>query len=340
MRKVINVLLIIVLFGCGEAPEKVDSANHSATEIIIKGKAQGTTYTIKYLAETYEEGLKEKFDSVLHAIDMSMSTYVPTSQISRLNDGDTVKVDPLFLAVYNLSKAINNLTDGAFDPTIGPLIKAWGFDFSDPQKMDSILVKSLLSNVGFDQFVVQSDTIYAKQEFARINFNAVAQGYSVDVMKKLLDDRGFDNYYIELGGELIVKGHNKFNEDWIIGIDRPDGENFERNLAQRVKLKNSAMATSGNYRKFYEVDGKRYSHTLDPKTGYPAENNLLSATVIANDGGTADALATAFMVMGVEKTKVFLTENPTIKAYLIMDKKGEGFQTYYSPSLENQLLKD
>ncbi|MFB1021631.1 MAG: FAD:protein FMN transferase, partial [Vicingaceae bacterium] len=117
MRKVINVLLIIILFGCVEAPEKEGSANHSATEIIIKGKAQGTTYTIKYLAETYEEGLKEKFDSVLHAIDMSVSTYVPTSKISRLNEGDTVKVDQLFLAVYNLSKAIHNQTDGAFDPT-------------------------------------------------------------------------------------------------------------------------------------------------------------------------------------------------------------------------------
>lgn len=340
MKKLILILSIASLFACGTTPEKAAVEKKSATEIVLKGEAQGTTYTVKYLAEEYEEGLKEKFDSVLKAIDLSMSTYIENSSISHLNHGDTVEVDDMFKAVFEISLVINSSTDGAFDPTIGPLIKAWGFDYANPQKMDTTTVDSLLNFCGFDQFVLTGNRMYKKSANARINFNAVAQGYSVDVMKQLLEVRKFSNYYIELGGELVVKGHNKFGDDWIIGIDRPDSENLERNLAQRIQLTDAAMATSGNYRKFYEVDGKRYSHTLNPKTGYPAQNSLLSATVITGDGGTADAFATAFMVMGLEKTKAYLSTKPNLKAYLISAKANGGFETYVTPNLQSQLLKD
>lgn len=340
MKNLTYLLITIILFACGNPAAENTDAKKAATEIVIKGEAQGTTYTIKYLADEYEEGLKEKFDSVLKAIDMSMSTYVPTSVISHLNHSDTVDVDEMFKAVFKLSYNISQETNGAFDPTIGPLIKAWGFDYSNPQKMDSSLVDSLLKSSGFKQFTLQGNKMYTNNKSARINFNAVAQGYSVDVMKLLFDKRNIDNYYIELGGELLVQGQNKMGEDWIIGIDKPDGKNLERNLAQRIYLKNAAMATSGNYRKFYEVDGKRYSHTLNPKTGYPAENNLLSATVIAKDGGTADALATAFMVMGQEKSIDYLEKHPTIKAYLISSSLNGKFITYVSPNLEEDLVND
>lgn len=340
MNRIIYLLVTLTLVACGTASNDKKEIKESSTEIVIKGEAQGTTYTIKYLAEEYEEGLKEKFDSVLRAIDMSMSTYIPTSSISHLNHGDTVTVDDMFTAVFKLSNKINLETEGAFDPTIGPLIKAWGFDYSNPQLMDSSLVDSLLKSCGFKQFTLEGNRIYANTEFARINFNAVAQGYSVEVMRLLLDKRNIQNYYIELGGELKVKGKNKFGDWWIIGIDRPDGANLDRNLAQRIFLENSAMATSGNYRKFYEVDGKRYSHTLNPKTGYPAENSLLSATVITGDCGTADALATAFMVMGKEKSVNYLEKHDEIKAYLISSSVNGEFETYVTPNLEKYLLKD
>ena len=339
MRNSILLIVIISFFACTNAP-KNEVAESAATEIVIKGEAQGTTYTIKYLAEEYEEGLKEHFDQLLDDIDMSMSTYVPNSKISRLNAGDTIELDDLFLEVYNLSYSINKKTDGAFDPTIGPLIKAWGFDFANPQKMDSALVASLLESSGFDKFIVDGKQMYRTNDAARINFNAVAQGYSVDVMAKILDQMKVENYYIELGGELKVKGKNKFGYCWIIGIDRPDGKNLKRNLAQRISLENSAMATSGNYRKFYEIDGKRYSHTLNPITGFPAENGLLSTTVIADDCGTADALATAFMVMGKEKSVNYLGQHPNVKAYLIFSSKGGEYETYVTPNLEQYLLND
>lgn len=340
MRKIVYFTLLVFLIACEDNQAKQEGQKESATEIVIKGEAQGTTYTVKYLAEEYEEGLKERFDSLLTAIDQSMSTYVPGSTISALNDGDTVKIDELFRSVYKLSYNINQQTDGAFDPTIGPLIKAWGFDYANPQKMDSSLVQDLLANSGFEQFELNNNLLYRKSSKARINFNAVAQGYSVDLMAGILDKMKLDNYYVELGGELKVKGKNKFGDWWVIGIDRPDDANLERNLAQRISLENSAMATSGNYRKFYEIEGKRYSHTLNPKTGFPAENTLLSATVIASDCGTADALATAFMVMGVEKSIEYVKKHPAIKAYFISSLADGTFETYVSPSLEGNLLTD
>ena len=341
MKNLIILILQISLFSCTNASGKEkEVANSASTEIVIKGEAQGTTYTVKYLAEDYEEGLKERFDQLLNEIDLSMSTYVPNSKISRLNNGDTIELDDLFLSVYKLSFNVNIETKGAFDPTIGPLIIAWGFDFANPQKMDSAIVNSLLEISGFDQFVVKGKQMYRTNDAARINFNAVAQGYSVDVMAKMLEQMEIENYYIELGGELKVKGKNKFGDWWVIGIDRPDGKNLERNLAQRISLENSAMATSGNYRNFYEMDGKRYSHTLNPKTGYPAENSLLSATVITNDCGTADALATAFMVMGKGKIISYLEQHPNTKAYLIFSSKDGEFETYVTPNLKQYLLNN
>jgi len=341
MKNSILFVLLVYLMACTSAPEKTAQSDQgAATEIVIKGQAQGTTYTIKYLADEYEDGLKEKFDKLLHDIDMSMSTYVPTSKISRLNDGDTIQLDDLFLSVYKLSYNINRETNGAFDPTIGPLIKAWGFDYANPQKMDSVMVRELLEKSGFDQFEVRGAAMNSKGKSARINFNAVAQGYSVDLMAQILEQMKIQNYYIELGGELKVKGRNKFGDWWVIGIDRPDGTNLERKLAQRISLENSAMATSGNYRKFYELDGKRYSHTLNPQTGYPAENSLLSATVITSDCGTADALATAFMVMGKEKSVDYLERHPTIQAYFISSTENGEFETYVTSNLEKYLLQD
>lgn len=338
MKQLIYIFSIFTLVACG-AEQKKESKTPS-TEVVIKGEAQGTTYTIKYLAEEYEKGLKERFDSLLNAIDQSMSTYVPNSTISALNNGDTVQIDDMFKKVFELSYNINQQTEGAFDPTIGPLIKAWGFDYSNPQKMDTAIVQDLLANSGFEQFELKGNVLNRKSPKARINFNAVAQGYSVDLMANMLDNMQLNNYYVELGGELKTKGKNKFGDLWVIGIDRPVGKNLERNLVQRMSLDDAAMATSGNYRKFYEVDGQRYSHTLNPINGFPALNSLLSATVIAEDCGTADAYATAFMVMGKDASIEYLKQHSELKAYLISSTESGDFQTYVSLNLENYLLKD
>lgn len=323
------------LWACNYSADKTKVAK---TEVVVRGEAQGTTYTVKYIAEEYD-GIKVQLDSLLHAIDLSMSTYIPNSTISMLNKGDTVMVDSMFLEVVELSKEISTLTNGAFDPTIGPLIKAWGFDYSDPEKMDSTKILRLLNASGFDKFQSEGNRFWKTDSLARINFNAVAQGYAVDLMAKVLDSKNLENYYVELGGELIVKGTNKYGDLWIIGIDSPNGKNLERVLSQRISLNNKAMVTSGNYRKFYEVDGEKYSHTINPVTGYPAKNKLLSATVVAEDAGSADALATALMVMGVEKAKVFLDENTAIGAHLIYSENGE-FKTYTTEDVKKNVVND
>ena len=324
--------LLIVLSSCQTTPKEVVKEIHK--EYVVRGEAQGTSYTIKYLGDSIA-GIKHQMDSLLDDFDQSLSTYVPTSLISKFNQSDSIVIDENFKQVFILSKEINKATLGAFDPSIGPLIRAWGFDYLAPQKMDSAKVDSLLAICGFESFRLEDSLLLKIKKQATLNFNANAQGYSVDLMAKELDKRGIENYYVELGGELKVKGENKRGEKWMIGIDRPQGKNLKRNLGARISLKNKAMATSGNYRKYYEVDGKRYSHTLNPKTGFPAENSLLSATVIAADCGTADAYATAFMVMGRERAISFLESHPELSAYLISAAEGDGFETYYTPDLKN-----
>jgi len=333
MKRIVYIVLLIGLYSC------YNEGKETGDEVLLKGEAQGTTYTIKYIAEE-EAGVKEEMDSLLKAIDLSMSTYEPSSVISHLNHGDTVTIDTMFQAMYVLSRNLSVATRGAFNPTIGPLIKAWGFDFSDPQKMDSNTVKELLLSSGFSKFQFQEGRMWKVDEKARINFNAVAQGYSVDLMASILEDKGIENYYVELGGELKVKGRNKNDEWWVIGIDQPKDNNEDRELAARISLENAAMATSGNYRKFYEIDGKRYSHTLNPGTGYPVENNLLSATVVSSNCALSDALATAFMVMGVEEIEKFLEKRQDIQVHLILAKEDGGFDTYTSESLKEKFLED
>lgn len=342
MKKLIFSLFVVLAFtACNEATVKSEKQEKplTKTEIIVRGEAQGTTYTVKYIAEEYN-GIKEEFDALLKAIDLSMSTYVPNSLITKLNNGDSITMDAPFKKMYQLSQELSEATGSAFNPTIGPLIKAWGFDYSDPEKMDTATVQALLSSCGFDNFEVEGDLIWKKNEKARINFNAIAQGYSVDLMADLLDQKGVLNYYVELGGELKVKGKNKRDEAWIIGIDSPDGENLERKLVDRIQLKDAAMATSGNYRKFYEVEGERFSHTLDPLTGFPAKNKILSATVIAKDAGVADAMATAFMVMGMEKAKQYLKAHKELEAYFIYVGEGNSFNSYITEGLKEQIVKD
>lgn len=333
------ISLLFMVVACSQPLEEEKKEKVAKTEIIVRGEAQGTTYTVKYIAEEYN-GVKKQLDSLLDAIDQSMSTYKPNSTVSRLNMGDTVIVDSMFLEVYELSHRLNINTRGAFNPTIGPLIKAWGFDYSNPQKMDSSKVEELLAASGFKHFSLEGNQLWKTNPLARINFNAIAQGYSVDLMARILDELGVDDYYVELGGELKVKGKNKFDNPWIVGVDKPTSENLKHQLANRFSLNNKAMATSGNYRKFYEVDGKRYSHTLNPITGFPAENQLLSATVISNNCMLADALATTFMVMGLDSTKAYLAMKPEVQAYLIIAADSGSYKEYLSPGLEEIQLKD
>jgi len=339
--KVVKQLWIgFLIIGCIACQTTSSNKNNQEAKLIehqLSGKAQGTTYTVKYISENKVSGLKKKLDSLLDAIDRSMSTYLDNSLITKLNRGDSIHMDSNFKAVFLQSKKISALTNGTFDPTIAPLIEAWGFDYANAENMDSTQVKEILSYCGFNRFELKGNWLVKKHPAAKLNFNAIAQGYAVDLMADIFHKEGLKHHYVELGGEVKVSGKNSHKSDWRIGIDRPLGKNLERKLSAIVSLKNQAMVTSGNYRNYRIIDGKKYYHTIDPKSGYPVTHSLLSATVIAEQASIADALATAFMVMGFKKTKTFLKNNPKYQAVLIYSKDEEEIEIDYSPSLQGKI---
>lgn len=306
--------------------------------ITINGEAQGTTWHISYLSEDTINH-KEDIDSILKGIDLSLSTYVPASIISRINNNEPgISVDSYFIDVFNKSVEVSGKTGGLFDITVGPLVNAWGFGFSKKSNLDSTRIDSILQLVNYKMLKLDGNRIIKQKKEIQLDFNAIAQGYTVDVLASYLDKSGIDNYLVELGGELIAKG-KKNTESWKVGIDQPtQNTSSERKLEAIIELNNRALCTSGNYRKFYEEDGKRYSHILDPRTGYPARQNILSATVIANDAMTADAYATAFMVMGLERSNQFLEENTdlNLEVFFIYDENNS-WKTYTSESLKNRI---
>ncbi|MCH7859882.1 MAG: FAD:protein FMN transferase [Candidatus Marinimicrobia bacterium] len=233
-------------------------------------------------------------------------------------------------------------TDGAFDPTVAPLVNAWGFGFTEgASDVDSAMIDSILNYVNYKLVRLENHKIAKDKPGVMLDFNAIAQGYTVDVLADFLESKGIDNYLIELGGELKARGKNQDEKWWKIGIDKPVENINEREIEAVIELKNKALATSGSYRKFYVKDGIKYSHTIDPKTGYPVNHSLLSATVLANDCMTADAYATAFMVIGIEKANAFLKENKDLDldVYFIYSTEEGLWKTYYSKDLEEVIVE-
>ena len=304
----------------------LSSCKNKERELVhIEGSAQGTTYHITFIPSNIPI-VKSEIDSVLYSLDMSLSTYKPESIISRINKNENdVLVDEYFEKVFNKSIEVSEKTNGYFDITVAPVINAWGFGFTKKSTVTKSLIDSLLQFVGYQNLRLENKQIKKTMPPVMLDFNAIAQGFSVDVLAAFLESNGVVNYMVELGGEVIAKGKKKNGAYWKIGIDRPvDSLSNDRMLQAAVDLADKAVATSGNYRKFYEEDGQRYSHIIDPHTGYPAKNNLLSVSVFAEDCMTADAYATAFMVMGLEKSLLFLKENKSLEleAFFVFDEKG------------------
>lgn len=331
MKLILPVFLIlIVLFSC-----KPDTG-----ELIkISGEAQGTTYHISYYGDN-NVSYKIAVDSIFKKIDSSLSTYLPASIISRINRNEKdILVDDHFITVFNKSVEISKLTGGAFDVTVAPIINAWGFGFSKKESVDSLMIDSLLQLVGYEKVRLQNSLLLKAQPGMMVDFNAIAQGYTVDVIAGYLERKGITNFFVELGGEVRAKGKKMDNEEWKVGIDKPvEDSTGERTLQAIIKIKDKSLATSGNYRKFYVENGQKFSHIVDPKTGYPAKNNLLSVSVVADDCMTADAFATAFMVMGLERAKDFLMANTALglSVFFIYDDNGD-WKTYTSEDLKMKM---
>jgi thiamine biosynthesis lipoprotein len=309
----------------------------------ISGFAQGTTYSVVY-DSTDGPGVTEvrmTVEKILHGIDMSLSVYVDSSVISRINRNETDLPDVYFTEVFNRSKEISELSDGAFDITVMPLVRAWGFGPDEHRNFDRERLDSLMNLVGFEKVELIDGILIKSDPRITLDVNAIAQGYTVDVICRSFDKAGIKNYLVEVGGELRVRG-SKGGVPWTIGIDKPVDDNMipGADLQATVKLTDKALATSGNYRKFYVKDGVKYSHTIDPKTGYPAANRLLSATIIASDCTTADGIATACMVMGVEKAISFITRNKDLEGYLVYSDDDGKYVSWMSEELVRNLTED
>jgi thiamine biosynthesis lipoprotein len=304
---------------------------------VLQGNAIGTTFSIRYLDRS-PLSFETEIDSLIKAVNKATSTYIPTSDISKINKGDTtIVIDEIFEEVFIKSEKIFKETDGAFDPTIGILVNAWGFG---PEKaiedLDSVKIKELLNFVGFDKVTIINSKVKKRYPEIYFDFNAIGKGYLVDIISRLFEAQNIENYMIEIGGEIRARGVNQDNVPWRIAIENPNLDG-SRSFATTIQLKNESMATSGNYRKFrISEDGKKYVHTINTKTGYATESNLLSASVISkSDCADVDGYATAFMAMGLEETIKFLESHSELKAFLIyVDEDGE-MQTYRSANFDN-----
>lgn len=300
--------------------------------LLISGTTMGTTYTIKYLSPD-DTNLKPKIDSILNEFNLSLSSYISFSELSRFNV-DTVFYfeSQYFLPVLRASRGVYEATNGAFDPTVLPLVNAWGFGPGEQNIPNKATVDSLKNYIGFDK--VDFDDLHVSKSNRQIglDFSAIAKGYGVDVVGDYLFALGIGNYFVEIGGEVICKGTNEGNM-WRIGIEDPTRDIQQREIKAIVKLLDKAMATSGNYRNFYVKDGVKYAHTIDPHTGYPVEHTLLSATVFSTTCMLADAYATSFMVMGVENAMKVLDNHPELDAFLIYSNEQGQLVNYISPGI-------
>jgi thiamine biosynthesis lipoprotein len=331
IRFIIIVALLLLSFSSCKETTIYDN---------FAGFVQGTTYSMVFenTGKINPEDLKSEAENILHDFDMSLSLYVDSSILSKVNRNEDVIPDKYFTEAFNRSAEITEMTEGAFDITVGPLVKAWGFGPDSQRNFSEAKRDSLLKLVGMGKVKIENGKVLKENPGINLDFNAIAQGYSVDIISDFFNSKGIKSYLIEIGGEVRVKG-DKQGVLWRIGIDRPeDNNNLPGNDLQAViSLKDRSLATSGNYRKFYIENGIKYSHTIDPRTGYPARNNLLSATIIANDCATADGIATACMVIGKEKAIEFLGFHPEFDAFLVYSDETGNYQTWTTENLKRYI---
>ncbi len=335
MKVLSNIIFILVFmitfYSCS-------NKRFALQKIQFLGKAQGTYYAVTYFAN--DTLVKQKqIDSLLTDFDLSASVWVEESIISKINNNDqNVMPDKHFTDVFKQAKKVSEGTNGAFDITIAPLVNAWGFGFKNKINVDQHVVDSLLPLVDFKAVDLVNGKIVKGHPNIHIDYNAIAKGYSVDLLGGFLHENGINNYLVDIGGEVIGRGNKPDSSLWVVGIEKPSEKiNSGRTIKATLKLTDKAIATSGNYRKFYEKDGVKYSHTIDPKTGFPVKHSLLSATVMADSTSIADAYATAFMVMGLEKTRTFLKNHPQVEVYLIYSDWDSKFQSWSTAGMSEMI---
>ena len=310
------------------------SCNSKKEYITSSGSVFGTVYNITYQSD---KDYTEEISQTLQDVDNSLSPFNKNSIITKINNNQDTLLNEHFISVYTLAMKVSEDTDGAFDITVAPLTNVWGFGFQNTTQQPKEQVDSLLQFVGYKKVSLEGKTVVKQNPGIMLDCSAIAKGYGVAAVANMLTAKGVENFLVEIGGEIVTKGVSPRGTDWRIGIVKPvdDPLNQSKEMQQMLDVHDVAMATSGNYRNFYIADdGKRYAHTIDPRTGYPIQHNILSATVFGPTCAVADAYATAFMVVGFEKAKEILDRHPEFMAYLIYsDDKGQN-KVWHSPKLK------
>ena len=296
----------------------------------IFGFAQGTYYAVSYYADPEVlpvDSLQPRIDSLLKSFDLCASLWNDSSEICRVNRGEDLRLSPLFCDLFAKSEQISALTGGVFDVTVGPLVRAYGFTpGGGPERLpsDEELVE-LMDRVGWKKARIEDSRLIKDHPLLQLDFNAIAQGYSTDMLSEFLESIGLSSYLVDIGGEIRSKGTKENGQPWVVGIERPSPDSLsDRVVYERIVLNDHSLVTSGSYRKYFEAGGQRYAHTINPLSGRPVQHNLLSATIYCKECWEADALATACMVWGLEKSREFLAQHPVYEAYLIYAVPVEG----------------
>ena len=296
----------------------------------------GTTYTVIYQCDS---DLSSSIKEELMKVDYSLSPFNKESVITAINNNQDVKPDKMFMDVLRLAMDVSRETNGAFDITVAPLVNAWGFGFKSGEKPTARQVDSLRQIIGYQKISVDNGRIRKQDPRMMLDCSAIAKGYGTDVVANFLRQRGVSNFMVEIGGEIVTCGVNKERLPWKVGVIKPvdDSLSVAHEVQTILNVTDIAMATSGNYRNFYYQGGRKFAHTIDPKTGYPVQHNILSATVLAKTCAQADAYATSFMVMGLDEAQKVLERHPELMAYFIYDDGQGKNAVWFSPSLKDKI---
>ena len=307
--------------------------------MVLQGLAQGSYYAVTYFDDEGRNFQKE-IDSIFHAIDMSVNLWVDSSIISKVNRNEAVTLDSIFIDNFNIAQEAAQLSNGYFDPTISPIVAAWGFSYKNGNNITPQLIDSLKQLVDYRNIRIENGKVIKENPAIQLDFNAIAQGYTSDLIAAFLESKGIKNYLVDTGGEIMSKGEKPDGNPWIVGIEKP-AENWdsERILQTRIALRNKGLVTSGSTRKYVERDGRRYSHCINPKTGYPVQHQVLSVTVLAENSVWADALASICMVMGLEPSLPLIESMDGIEAYYIFVNEKDELETFATEGFKDLIIE-
>jgi len=332
MRKAFILVMIslVVFASCDKQPQKT----------VLQGLAQGSYYAITYYDEQ-NRNFQREIDSIFHAVDMSVNLWVDNSIISKVNRNEDVTLDSIFIGNFNIAQKAAVLSDGYFDPTISPIVAAWGFSYKSGDSITPQLIDSLKPLVDYRKVRIENGKVIKEIPDMTLDFNAIAQGYTSDLIARFLESRGIKNYLVDTGGEIMAKGEKANGQPWIVGIEKPaENMDSERIVQTCIALRDKGLVTSGSSRKYVERDGKRYSHCIDPKTGYPVEHQVLSVTVMAENSVWADALASIGMVMGMEKSLQLFQSMEGVEAYYIFVNGQGELETFATEGFKRLIIKN